>query len=474
LVNVMKKVLGLTLAALTALSMGLMAQGAGFDELYKSLPQPAASPVASAPAPVAAATQAAPAAAVEREWLVMVFLNGRNNLWSSGIADINEMETVGSTDKMAVTVQLGLLQDRGTAARFLIQKDTQFPVADLVSGDRNVAHIVSPGVRVPNADMGSWKHLVDFAKWSIRRYPAKKIMVVLWNHGSGRIDIGGADNSGSELGIAYDDLTRNFIRNRQIKLAVDAIRSETGRKVNILDTDACLMQMASVTYELKDSVDFVVGAEEIVPGPGLPYDTVLGALAADPGMSPEQLSRTLVEKFHTFYDSNMAALVAMKALKSNAGTTLSAVRSSASSGFVSVLNAWAAEAKKPANFPVLKAAMAKTLAFEYGNNNGNGNDTSTSARSRDLYDFVKNVNAEAAATPALKALGADLLDFIDSGSYVIANVTTGPNAAYVRAKGMAVYFPKMVYDPSYDETLFARDSLWDELIKMMVTKEHNF
>jgi len=472
----MKKVLAVTFAALAALSMGLMAQDFSFDSLSRNLPSVSAAPVVPVPAAAevqpAAGTAAAPAG--EREWLVMVFLNGRNNLWSSGVADVNEMETVGSTDKVAVTVQLGLLRDGGTAARFLVQKDTQFPVANLVSGDRNVAHIISPDVEVPNADMGSWKHLVDFAKWSIRRYPAKKIMVVLWNHGSGRIDIGGADNSGSELGIAYDDLTRNFIRNRQIKMAMDAIRSETGRKVNILDTDACLMQMASVAYELKDSVDFVVGAEEIVPGPGLPYDTVLGGLAANPGISPEQFSRDIVDRFHTFYNSNMGALQGMGALKANAGTTLSAVRSSASADFVAVLNAWAREAKKPANFPVLKAAMARTLAFEYGNNGGNGNDTSTSARSRDLYDFVKNINGEAAATPALKALGADLLDFIDSGSYVIANETTGPNAAYARAKGMAVYFPKMVYDPSYDETMFARDSQWDELIKMMVNKENNF
>ena len=470
----MKKVLGLTLAALTALSMGLMAQGAGFDELYKSLPQPVATTAAAVPVPAEVAPKGGAAQAGEREWLVMVFLNGRNNLWSSGIADINEMETVGSTDKMAVTVQLGLLQDRGTGARFLIQKDTQFPVTNLIAGDRNIAHITSVGVKVPNADMGSWRHLVDFAKWSIRRYPAKKLMIVLWNHGSGRIDIGGADNSGSELGIAYDDLTRNFIRNRQIKQALDAIRAETGRKVDILDTDACLMQMASVAYELKDSADFVVGAEEIVPGPGLPYDTVLGALAADPGMSPEQLSRTLVAKFKDFYGGNMTTLQGMGALKANAGTTLSAVRSSASADFVSVLNAWALEAKKPANFPVLKAAMARTLAFEYGNNGGNGNDTATSARSRDLYDFVKNINADAKASPELKALGADLMDFIDSGSYVIANAITGPNAAYMRAKGMAVYFPKMVYDPSYDETLFARDSQWDELIKFMVNQEYGF
>jgi len=464
----MKKALLLTVAVLAATAMGLKAQDASFDSLYKSLP----SPVASAPVPAPAPAEAQPlpsAPAAQREWLVMVFVNGRNNLWSSGVADVNEMETVGSTDKVAITVELGLLQDRGTSARFLIKKDTQFPVADLVRGDRDVTHIISPGIPVPNGDMGSYKHLVDFAKWSIRKYPAKKVMIVLWNHGSGRIDIGGADNGGSELGIAYDDLTRNFIRNKQITMALNEIKSATGKKVDVLGTDACLMQMASVAYEMKDAADFVVGSEEIVPGPGYPYDTVLGALAANPGMSPEQFSRTVVEKFHAFYDTNMATLIAMRALGGNDGTTYSAIRTSASSDFVSTLNAWAKEAKKTANYPVLKAALAKTLAFEHGASAGK--DNSTSAHSRDLYDFVKNINADPKVPPALKAAGADLMDFIDSGSYIIASATTGPNPAYARAKGIAVYMPTLIYDPSYDETMFARDSLWDDLIKMMLNQK---
>lgn len=471
----MKKVLGLTFAALTALTMGLMAQGTGFDELYKSLPSaPAAVPMPSA-APVPSAAPQGNSPSGEREWLVMVFLNGRNNLWSSGVADVNEMETIGSTDKVAVTVQLGLLKDEGTAQRFLVKKDTLHPVANLVTGDRSIANIISynGATPVPNADMGSWRHLVDFARWSIRRYPAKKILLVLWNHGSGRIDIGGQDNGSAELGIAYDDLTRNFIRNRQIKTALDEIRSATGRKVDILDTDACLMQMASVAYELKDSADYVVGAEEIVPGPGLPYDTVLGELAANPGMSADQASRMLVDKFHQFYDSNNALLVSLKYLKPGTGTTLSAVRSSASGEFVAVLNAWAAEAARPANYPALKAAMAGTLAFEYGNSAVSA-DTQTSARSRDLYDFVRNVGAQAGASPALKAKGQDLMDFIESGSYVINNKVTGPNNAYFRAKGMAVYVPKVIYDPSYDETLFARDSKWDDLIKFMINQQEKY
>ncbi|MCX5785003.1 MAG: clostripain-related cysteine peptidase [Elusimicrobia bacterium] len=460
----MKKNILLALAVVAALALGLGAQDISFDKLYSGGTGLSAAPV-SMPVPVAAAAAEAPAPATapaEREWLVLVFINGRNNLAPAAIMDVNEMETVGSTDKVAVTAELGVVNDRGTSARFLIEKDTRFPIANMVDGDDDLTHIISNGIKVPNADMGSWKHFADFAKWSIKKYPAKRVMAVLWNHGSGRKDIGGADNSGAELGIAYDDTTRNFIRNKQIAMALAEIARSTGKKVDLYASDACLMQMASVAYELKDKTDVVVGAEEIVPGNGFPYDTILQALNSNPGADAEGLGRIIVEKFHDFYDANQAST-----LNANEGTTISAIRTSQLDGFVQLLNAWVNEAKKPENAAVFKPAISGTLSFEYNNK---GPDDGYSARSKDLYDFIKQINANPKVSPALKAKGQAVQRFI-SGSLLIANANTGPNGDYTRAMGLAVYFPQMIYDSSYDETRFAADSLWDDFIKLMLTRQ---
>lgn len=466
----MKKNILLALTAVAVLGLSLGAQdisvadaGVTFDELYSNGSGLSTALVA---APAFVVADPADVTAVPRvaEWLVMVFINGRNNLASAAIKDVNEMETVGSTDKVAVTAELGLINDRGTSARFLVQKDTRFPIADMVRGDADLTHVISNGVKVPNADMGNWKHFADFAKWSIRRYPAKKVMAVLWNHGSGRIDIGGADNSGSELGIAYDDTTRNFIRNRQIAMALAEITRSTGKKVDVYASDACLMQMASVAYELKDKTDVVVGSEEIVPGAGFPYDTILPALNSNPGMAAEGLGRIIVEQFHDFYNVNQAALLQM-----NEGTTISAIRTSQLGGFVQVLNTWVSEAGKPENAAIFKPAVSNTLSFEYGND---GPDNGTSARSKDLSDFISQVNADPKTSPALKAKGRAVQKFI-AGRLLIANAITGPNNDYARAMGLAVYFPQMIYDSSYDETKFAADSLWDDFVKLLLTREQN-
>ena len=460
----MKKNILLASVVVAALALGLGAQDISFDKLYSGGAGLSAAPVAvPVPAPAAAVGVPAPAAApAEHEWLIMVFINGRNNLAPAAIMDVNEMETVGSTVKVAVTAELGVINDRGTSARFYIQKDTRFPVTNIVDGDDDQTHIISNGIKVPNSDMGSWKHFADFAQWSIKKYPAKRVMAVLWNHGSGRKDIGGADNSGAELGIAYDDTTRNFIRNKQIAMALSEITRSTGKKVDLYASDACLMQMASVAYELKDKADVIVGSEEIVPGNGFPYDTILKALNSNPGVDAEGLGRIIVDKFHDFYNANQATT-----LNANEGSTISAIRASQLDGFIQLLNAWVNEAKKPGNAAVFKPAISGTLSFEYGNN---GPDDGYSARSKDLSDFIARVNAAPKASPALKAKGQAVQRFI-SGSLLIANAVTGPNSDYTRAKGLAVYFPQMIYDSSYDETQFAADGLWDDFIKLMLTRQ---
>lgn len=438
---------------MTALMMNAGAQDISFDGLQTGMARIKAAAAAPAPAPVPAVkTRTAPQSrpAVEREWLVLVFINGRNDLWRNAIKDVNEMELVGSTDKVAVTVELGLLQDRGDSSRLYIQKDASGGADDTSSG------IVSPAVKVSASDMGSWKHFVDFARWSYGKYPAKKVMAVVWGHGSGRVDIGGADNAGAEFGISPDNLTRNFIRNRQLAQALGEIEKSIGKKVSVYASDACLMQMASVAYEIKDGADMIVGAEEAVPGMGFPYNAILRDLAADPGMNPGTLSSVIVDEFSASYSAT------------GAGTAISALKTSELPEFVRLLNDWVRAAAVPAHRTKLLDAERETLSFEKGYS---GNDTADRTGSKDLYDFVDLAGKKAGRGSGLYARGEILKNFI-TGRLVTHSRATPPGSDYDRAKGLAIYFPKMIYDQSYDETLFSRDSLWDDFLKWKLDRSY--
>jgi hypothetical protein len=106
----------------------------------------------------------------QKAWTILVWIAGDNNLTDYGVADLAELKQIGSTAKVDLVTQY----DRGGrigAKRYHLQKGTtldQDEVADL--GNTNTG---DPGVAI------------DFFTWGISRFPAEKVMCVLWNHGSG-------------------------------------------------------------------------------------------------------------------------------------------------------------------------------------------------------------------------------------------------------------------------------------------------
>ena len=74
------------------------------------------------------------ALAAEKEWTILVFINGDNNLEGAGIDDINEMEKVGSTDDVNIIVEIDRTSgydysngDWTTTRRYYITKDSDLP-----------------------------------------------------------------------------------------------------------------------------------------------------------------------------------------------------------------------------------------------------------------------------------------------------------------------------------------------------------
>ena len=421
----MKRALLMTFAVLTALTLGVGAQEVSFESVMSGLSKP----VVSAPVvgePSVTAGQTAPA---QREWLVLVFINGVNDLGILGFADksINDMEKVGSTDRMAVVVEYGILGLNDTSSRNLnFQRGSK---TIYVARDGDTSKISSRAFYTSNdGDMGSAANLVRFVKRGVRKFPAQKVAVILWNHGGGR------------LGISFDDVSKNHMEVDQLGAALAMIKQALGRKIDVFATDACLMQMAGVAYELKDSATVIVGSEEEIPGDSYPYDTILGPLAANTGMDAEALGALMVNAYGAHYGDNV---------------TLSALRSSALPGFNSLLNRWVAAVKAdPKAFKAAASRDAVDATYNFSMRD-----------SKDLYDYLGNVNGLLAGSPAVKKAGADLRNYI-AGSLIIRDTAL---PSMTQAHGLAIYIPQLRYNSAnYEKLRFARDSLWDDYLRAMM------
>jgi hypothetical protein len=234
-----------------------------------------------------------------------------------------------------VVAQFDRIGNKGTTKRYFVRKGGTLDadvVADL--GETNT---------------GDPKVLLDFILWAAAAYPAEHYMTVIWNHGSGWDDedlyrVGrslkrdmvrrGATISETNFGaavslstaraisggrlnraifgttiekalttraIAFDDGARDFLDNMEMKQVFAAVTKKLGRKIDIVGMDACLMNMLEVHYQMKDQALFCVGSEEVEPGDGWPYDTVLATLAAKPAMLPRDLSAVVVDKYLKSY-----------------------------------------------------------------------------------------------------------------------------------------------------------------------------
>ena len=231
-------------------------------------------------------------APVEKDWTLLVYLNGHNNLDRFGAININQMEEVGSTDRLNVVVQWAS-QRGGNTKRLLVQKDFK------------PSQVTSPIVQDMRrkVDMGDPKSLVDFVRWAHENYPAKHYMLDIWNHGSGwhRYQVKNSEGGFQPMDISWDDNTGHHITTEQLGKSLADIATVIGHKVDIYGSDACLMAMAEVASEMAKSVQVFAGSQEVEPGAGWPYNTFLKRWAAQPDADAAQVSKFLAEEYLASY-----------------------------------------------------------------------------------------------------------------------------------------------------------------------------
>ena len=362
---------------------------------------------------------------IDKEWTIMVFVNGKNNLEKYALLDMNEMEMIGSSDKVNIVTEVGRIAgyasndgDWKTARRYLVKKDNDF------------TKITSPIVaELGKVDMGDYKHLAEFANWAKTTYPAKRYMLIVWNHGAGWIKSRPMD---AAKGISYDDETGNHITTPQFGLAMKAIG-----KVDVIGTDACLMQMPEVNYEIKDYVDYIVASEETEPGDGYTYNLMLGPLAAKPTMSAAELGKVTVDGYADHYGTQ--------------DHTQSLVNASAMNGLVPMINSFVAAAKAANEKALIKTAMNGTQSYAYPEN-------------KDLWHFL-SLYAASSQNATVKDTAKNLQNYV-ANKVVMHNRV---NASYSDSHGLAIYMPNYA-NSNYNTLAWAKASQWDEFITWYTAK----
>lgn len=214
----------------------------------------------------------------EKDWTFVLWLNADNNLCPYASKNIADLQSIDASDKANILVVFDCSKQNDSRT-FEVQGSKQI----VLDSDKEY-------------DMGDYRFLINKVNELFAKYPSKHKMLTLWNHGSGWKNL---LLSKVDRGISYDDQSGNHITTIQTGVITDAL-NRAGNHLDILAYDACLMSMASVSYEVESkNVDYIVASEETEPGDGWNYKGVASGLSK--GSDPIAFGKEIVDSYISQY-----------------------------------------------------------------------------------------------------------------------------------------------------------------------------
>ncbi len=368
------------------------------------------------------------------KWTILIYLDGDNELEYAAINDMNEMESVNLPNSINVIVQVdrnsGYDTSNGnwsTTRRYKIKYDTNTSIIN--------SQLISD---LGELNMGDPQTLIDFTTWGIQNYPADNYVLIIWDHGTGWKSLGKEE---PVKGISYDYSNNDYLTTFELRSALNQIKNNIGKKLDIIGFDACLMGMIEIGYEIKDSVDIMVASEEIIPGDGFPYNDILNALTQNSSIDKFNFSSIIVNKYVQSYSggSQGYADVTLSAINLNNITTISTKVSEFANLLIQnfstyknqIYNAW---------YYVLYFSDSDYI---------------------DIYDFARLIKNNISNS----SIQNKAQEIMNSFSSVI--IAEGHTSFFSNAHGLSIYYPYPInYLNSYGNLLFAQDTYWDDLIKL--------
>jgi hypothetical protein len=371
----------------------------------------------------------------DADWTVLVYLDGDNNLERDALADFNEMERIGSNDRVKIVVQLDRIHQSGpeddtsngdweSTKRFLVEQDD----------DRET--IASRELEdLGEQNMGDPQTLVDFATWGVKEFPAQRYALILWDHGSSWAGIAFDDTDG-EKGISMPELEA-ALRTTQAQAGID--------RFDLIGFDACLMSQLDVLHAIAPYGRVGVASAELEPNDGWSWDVWLEQLNRDPAQDAAAVAVTIVDSYRQYYEDGNDDTVTLAAFDLQ---KIDAVRAGLGTLSDTMLNDLGGSYQSIAEARSAAAAYSQPKPEEFS--------------AVDLGDFTRLIERQgaqgqvAAAAQELSKLIAD------------ARIAEWHGSFHDRSTGMSIFFPQVaeLYPDFYDQASpLPRDTSWANFLK---------
>ncbi len=399
------------------------------------------------------------------QWTTFMWFCGDGNLadWNMMLCDIHFLEFVSDSEEVNIVCILDR-QEHGDTKIVKIQYGE--------SAYYNITEI-NPEWTEHELNLGDPDPLLQFLKWGATEYPAYKYNVHLVNHGGGW------------RGMCWDESSHDHLSLPEIRWVCEEFKTFTGRNIDILSTEGCLVGMLEFGYELRDTCDYFVGGStygwgaEAEPDKDIwepgnwQYDTCWQMLVDDPYMTGAEFAIVMSETFKpygpwrgapfipkegysdvmaTYNLSKIAELVdAVDLLAQDLLSACTGIGQTVNQGILINTVIGHPETPDEMHTESFSAQMDWIGLSIYTN--------------YDLYDFAYMLTKATAGTLRNSQKAQEVMRLVDEVVMIYRCIDQHPG--HPDARGISIYIPyrSSTYNAEYEEIQFAQDTQWDEFLK---------
>ncbi len=218
------------------------------------------------------------------EWTIMLYLCG-TDLESDGGMATGNLEMISKTIPNS---KVNMLIETGGAKSWQSKEKVGIEIAsDRLQRWRYSEDGFTLEDEQKSANMARYDTLSDFIRWGSENYPAKKNMLIIWDHGGG-------SSSGLIVDEIYDDSMMNLE-------GLEQALQHGGTHLDLVMTDACLMASLETAQAVQPYADYFLASEEMLPGQGTNYQEWLQAMYDEPECDVVRVGRNVCNATQIMY-----------------------------------------------------------------------------------------------------------------------------------------------------------------------------
>ncbi len=377
-------------------------------------------------------------------WTILIYIDADNDLEKYAIRDIKEMLRGAKylPDCVCVLIQIdrhpSSNYDKGYTNESLPGETQEYTGARRYQVANNGTLIFKQDLGEVN--MGSGNTLNDFVRWGRQQCPSEKVALIIWDHGIG------------DAGVAIDESNgKDKLKLPEIRQVLENYKKDTGKKMDVIGFDACLMAAAEVITEFNDLASILIGSEDVEPGDGWNYESLFREFGRNAcNKTALDLGNIAVSTYGKHYD-----------VIGKNRTTLVAIDMSYVPRFQQAMGALTRRLVEAMKNDTTKFIIAR--AIEWARNHSYEMDGEEQI---DLYHFLQLLQ-RAIDDVELRKLIQEVLDVI----LYMRTARHGGRAA-LNATGISIYFKKnssITYTYRGAAPIkFNATTSWQELIKLFI------